>query len=221
MRAFFLCGALIVSADFVSLEFSSQRPHAAVTVAWPKPDSVTVEVKLSGEGPAARRECTWKGLPPGAPRVQDALGGLTKPAGSGGDDNVLRLRRAGAETTVAWSAAAETPEQAQLREALEAATHMSYAEAGAHFERGRALAAAGDHAAGLKSLRTGIEVLGERFRGPHQRDDTGTKLAFARAKEKDGDLKTAYTLVERALESRLSEYRRIHLSGEQVEAPAP
>ena len=228
MRTLFLCGALIVSAEqvesgqreFVPIDYSSRNVRAAVTVAWPQADRVTVQVSLSGDGPASKLERTWNGRPPAADRVLDALSGLGRPAGNGSDEHVLRVRRAGGETAVAWSAAAETKELSQLREALDAATHISYAEATAHFERGKALAAGGDHAAGLKVLRTGVDVLGERFRAPHQRDDTGTRLTFARHKEKDGDLKAAYTLTERALESRLSEYRRVQLSGPQVESPA-
>jgi hypothetical protein len=219
---------LIVSAEqvesgqreFVPIDYSSRNVHAAVTVAWPQADRVTVQVSLSGDGPASRLERTWNGRPPAADRVLDALSGLGRPAGNGSDEHVLRVRRAGGETAVAWSAAAETKELSQLREALDAATHISYAEATAHFERGKALAAGGDHAGGLKVLRIGVDVLGERFRAPQQRDDTGTRLTFARHKEKDGDLKAAYTLTERALESRLSEYRRVQLSGPQVESPA-
>ena len=198
-------------SDFISLEFVSKRDGGQATIRWLKPTSVVTRVILPGTGPERPIERNWDGLPEDTQRVQASIAGLRNKKLGRNDDYELQVISRGQKfATLVWDGDQETEELSDLRRMLERIGHLKFVEALAYLERGRAFVERGELASAIKSLRTGIQILGDLYVSPATEDDTGMKLVLAEHKEENGELDTALSLFERVLESRISEYLRLH-----------
>jgi hypothetical protein len=202
----------LAEADFIGSEFSTKTATSKTLVRWVKPDEVVVSVQLPGRGAqsAALRARKWVGEPANAVAVQRRLGNFGDLNLGGLADFTLYLKRGGRKVaTLNWAAVNETKELAELRGMLDGVAHLPCAEAMAYWDEGHTLTQHKLYAKASQTLATGLRILGERYRGPTLRDDTGTHLVMAEHHEKAGQADAACRLFDRVLKSRIAAYQAL------------
>src|SRR5262245_44771921 len=181
------CKAMSLNeADFIACEFSVKSPSSKSLVRWLKPGEVVVSVQLPGRGAqsAAMRARKWQGFPADAEGVQRKLGTFGDLTLGGLHDYMLYLKRGGKKVaTLLWAADTESKQLAELRGLLERVAHLAGAEAMQYWDEGHQLGQHKLHAKAMEALQTGTKILGDRYRAPGLRDDTGSLLVFAAQNE--------------------------------------
>jgi hypothetical protein len=203
----------MAEADFISCEFTTKSPTSKTLMRWGRPDEVFVSVQLPGRGAqsAAQRGRRWQGVPAGAEKLQKLLATWADLRSGTVHDYTLYLKRGGKKiASMMWAADSETKELTELRGLLEGVGHLAFAEALAYWEEGHQMTQHKLHEKAAYSLSTGTRILGDRYRTPGLRDDTGTYLVFAEHQARAGKLDLACGFHDRLLRCRLAIYRQVH-----------
>lgn len=212
----------INEATFLACELAAKSATSKVLMRWSKPTEVFVSVQLPGRGAqsAAQRGRKWQGVAADAETLQQRLTQFGDLHVGTTQDYLLYLKRQGKKVaTLQWSAAAETKELTELRTLLENVGHLAYAEALAYWEEGSQLRQYKQYEKAMQSLTTATKLLGDRYRTPDLRDDTGTYLVYAEHLARGGKGDVACKTHDGALRSRLAVYRQVNPLGEQSGIP--
>jgi hypothetical protein len=195
--------------DFIPCVFAARGATSKTLLRWVQPNEVVVSVQLPGRGGhgTSLKPRRLAGFPAQGEGVQKALAGVGDLKQGAIPDYTLTVTRAGKRLTQTWSADTETGELAALRGMLEAVGHLACAEAVAYWEAGRQLGRNGVFEPALRSLRTGLARLGDRYRSADLRDDTGLHLVIAGHHEETKQWRAAWDLAGKVLRSRILAYQ--------------
>lgn len=196
--------------EVASFRYSRKGGPIDVLVEWADRENVVVTVeRIAGKARAISRQ-TW---PADSAMLRKALSVL-KPVKIGDKkENVFSVyRKEQPAVVLEWANAQETEDLSKVRRLLETASHLACTEATVYWKLGRILANQEEMASAINEFRQGMERLGNLYQSEDTIDDTGMKLVLAESAAKKGDLTTARNMLERILESRISQYMRLHKS---------
>ena len=207
--------AKAIQNEFYPLELSSQLNNTNSNIQWTRFDQVAVVVTLEEFGQKQTTTQTWPVATDSYQKIRSKLAQIKKlkQYDMPGQYTLISHLKDEKDTQAQWSFNSETDELKAIRTDLEKLGHLHYVKAHAYSELSEALYQQDNVEQAMKSLKAGIDALGDHYQNPDLLDDTGMKLVAGEGHEDKGEYETAFYLYKSVLESRMDVYSKINLSG--------